>query len=229
VPRLNEALRQQYDCSPNAAKKAGNATEAGKGCKHLELVNLAVVGAATTPTLIADQLPEAVTILQSRNSDRNPRNDVEVVTLHIGGNDVVFPILGACAGGLTPFCLGTMQAEFAALRSDLDVALSTLRDAAGPDARIVIGTYDNPIPTCQVGTIFGASLLAAVVLEGGFGISQGLNDIIRDVAADYGVEVAEVYGHLGAQDWVGGSDCLHPDDSGYEKVTKAFLDVLVGA
>jgi hypothetical protein len=26
--------------------------------------------------------------------------------------------------------------------------------------------------------------------------------------------------------WVGGQDCLHPDDSGYEKVTEAFLEVL---
>jgi hypothetical protein len=45
----------------------------------------------------------------------------------------------------------------------------------------VIGTYDNPIPTCD----------------------------------------------RGPQDWVGGQDCLHPDDSGYAKVAAAFLDVLV--
>jgi lysophospholipase L1-like esterase len=222
VPRLNEALRQQYNCSPGAAKKAG------KGCKHLQLVNLAV-GGATTPTLIAGQLPEVVRILESRNSDKNPRNDVEVVTLHIGGNDVTFPILGACVSGLTTVCMQTIQTEFAALRSDLNVALSTLRNAAGPDTRIVIGTYDNPIATCQIGSIPGAVLLAAIVLEGGLGISQGLNDIIRDVAASHGVEVAEVFGDLGPQDWVGGSDCLHPDDSGYEKVTDAFLEVLVGA
>ena len=43
---------------------------------------------------------------------------------------------------------------------------------------------------------------------------------------DYGVEVAEVFGDLGPQDWVGGNDCLHPDDSGYEKVAAAFVEVL---
>jgi hypothetical protein len=54
------------------------------------------VGGATTVSLIADQLPEATELLRSRNADRNPRNDVEVVTLHIGGNDVTGPIIDAC-------------------------------------------------------------------------------------------------------------------------------------
>jgi hypothetical protein len=68
--------------------------------------------------------------------------------------------------------------------------------------------------------------LAALVLEGGGPVPQGLHDIIRDVGADYGVEVAEVFGDLSPQDWVGGSDCLHPDDSGYVKVADAFLEVM---
>ena len=69
--------------------------------------------------------------------------------------------------------------------------------------------------------------LAALVLEGRPAlVPEGLHDIMRDVAADYGVEVAEVFGDLGPQDWVGGNDCLHPDDSGYEKVAAAFAEVL---
>ena len=47
---------------------------------------------------------------------------------------------------------------------------------------------------------------------------------MRATAARYDVEVAEVFGDLAANDWVG--DCLHPDDSGYDKVTDAFLEVL---
>ena len=35
-----------------------------------------------------------------------------------------------------------------------------------------------------------------------------------------------MFGDLGPQDWVGGNDCLHPDDSGYDKVTAAFVEVL---
>jgi hypothetical protein len=29
-----------------------------------------------------------------------------------------------------------------------------------------------------------------------------------------------------AGDWVGGSDCLHPTDSGYDEVTEAFEEAL---
>jgi hypothetical protein len=46
------------------------------------------------------------------------------------------------------------------------------------------------------------------------------------VASLHGVQVAEVHGDLAPQDWVGGNDCLHPDDSGYDKVTDAFLEAL---
>jgi hypothetical protein len=48
----------------------------------------------------------------------------------------------------------------------------------------------------------------------------------REVAARYDVRVAEVFRDLASDDWVGGSDCLHPDDSGYVKVTIAFLEAL---
>jgi hypothetical protein len=56
--------------------------------------------------------------------------------------------------------------------------------------------------------------------------AQGLHDIMREVAAEHDVQVAEVFGDLAPEDWVGGSDCLHPDASGYDKVTVAFLEVL---
>jgi lysophospholipase L1-like esterase len=219
VPRLNQALQGRFDCSPSDNPKPD------QGCK-IDLVSVAVPG-ATTPTLIANQLPQAVELLQARNSDANPRDNVEVVTVHIGGNDVTNPIVGACLGGLTANCLNVIQTRFATYRTNLDTVLSALRSAAGPDAMIVIGTYDNPFPTCNLGQVPGAIQLAGFVLEGlpPF-IPQGLHDIMRDVADDHGVEVAEIYGDLGPQDWLGGTDCLHPDDSGYDKVTAAFVDVL---
>ncbi|MGH2992593.1 MAG: SGNH/GDSL hydrolase family protein [Solirubrobacterales bacterium] len=220
VPQLHRELQERYDCLPAIAE------EARDHCKQLQLVNLAV-GGATTPTLIQRQLPDATELLESRNADANPRDDVEVVTLHIGGNDVTNPIIAACIGGLSAQCLQTIQAEFAAYRSDLDQALSALRAAAGDEARIVIGTYDNPIATCFLGGVPGAVQLADLVLEGGPPVPQGLHDIMRDVVGDHGVEVADAFGDLGPEDWVGGQDCLHPDDSGYEKVTEAFLEVLL--
>lgn len=55
---------------------------------------------------------------------------------------------------------------------------------------------------------------------------DGLHDIMRPVGADYDVRVAEVHGQLVAADWVGGADCLHPRDSGCDKVTVAFEGAL---
>lgn len=220
VPQLHQALQQKpYDCLPTAEEHAADR------CKQLQLVNLAV-GGATTPTLIANQLPVAKDILEHRNFNENPRDDVELITVHIGGNDVTNPIIAACLGGLTPSCLQVIQAEFAAYASDLDSALSALRAAAGPGATIVQGTYDNGIANCVLGAVPGAVQLADLVLEGGPGVPQGLHDIMFEVGERYGVVIAEVYGDLGPADWVGGADCLHPDDSGYDKVTVAFLEAL---
>jgi hypothetical protein len=57
-------------------------------------------------------------------------------------------------------------------------------------------------------------------------VPVGLNDITRRVAADYDVGVAETFGPLGSGDWVGGTDCVHPDASGHEKVAGALLKAL---
>jgi len=224
VPLLNQALKSEFDCSPSDNPKPDQA------CQQLELQNIAV-GGATTPTMIANQFPTALPLLEERNSDSNPRDNVEVVTVSIGGNDVTNPIIQACIfGGLTPACIGVIESELAAYRSDLDQALSALREAAGPDARIVLGTYDNGLGQCFLTQLNPAApLLADIVLENQPAVipsGQGLHDIMRDVAADYDVEIAEVFGDLGPADWVGGSDCLHPDDSGYEKVAAAFAEVL---
>ena len=221
VAQLHEVLKDGFDCSPSDNPKPG------QGCEKLELTNLSV-GGATTPTMIANQLPAAVATLQDRNGNNNPRDDVEVVTISIGGNDVTNPIISACLGGLSPACVGTIASEFAAYTADLNSALSTLRSAAGPDTRIVLGTYDNGFAQCFLGGVPGAVQLANIALEGfpPF-VPQGLHDIMRSVGATYNVEIAEVFGDLGPTDWVGGADCLHPNDTGYDKVTAAFADVLV--
>jgi lysophospholipase L1-like esterase len=219
VPQLHSALRERYGCLPARSEQAADK------CKQLQLVDLAV-GGATTPSLTSGQLPTAVSLLEDRNGDRNPRNDVEIVTLHIGGNDVTGPIIAACLGGLTPGCVATIQAELTAYRADLQTLLSALRAAAGSDTAIVIGTYDNPIATCFLGAVPGAIQLGALTLEGGGPIAAGLHDVMRQVAAEHDVLVASVYGELLPADWVGGNDCLHPRDSGYAKVVAAFLATL---
>ena len=221
VPVLYTQLKAGFDCSPS-----DNAKETG--CEKLELTNLSVPG-ATTPTMIDVQLPQATSILQARNGNDNPRDNVEVVTDSIGGNDVVNPILGACLGGLTPACGVVIGSEFAAYQTDLNQALGALRAAAGPDTRIVIGTYDNGISQCYLSGFPGSAQLATLVLEGlpMTPFPGGIHDIMRAVGAAHDVKVAEVYGDLSPGDWVGGADCLHPVDSGYAKVADAFADVLI--
>ena len=55
----------------------------------------------------------------------------------------------------------------------------------------------------------------------------GLNDIIRGVSATVGgVTVVETFGILGDKDYVGGEDCLHPDNSGHRKIADAYVEAL---
>lgn len=190
-------------------------------CPRLELANLSVPG-ATTDSLIANQLPDALALIAERNSDSDSGNDVKVVTVTIGGNDIFGPLVSACSGGLTPECQETIAKEFEAAQENLAAILGSLRNATGPDTRIVISTYDNGLRACVLGDLAGFGDLA---LEGGPGFT-GFNQIIEMTAAATGVEVADMFGALDVDDWVGGDDCVHPDKSGYHKMAKIFLDVL---
>jgi lysophospholipase L1-like esterase len=214
VPRFHELLREQLAC-----QKSGR-----PGCRSLALQNLGV-GGATSTTLLATQLPDAVAELQARNGDRNPYNDVKVVTIDIGGNDI-FGVVSSCATGVTPECAALIQARLQTFAANFAEILDELRDAAGPDTVIIAMTYYNPLPSCRLAAL---APLADVVLEGGPGVTVGLNDLIRSIAAAHGVLVAETYGRLGPGDLVGGSDCLHPNDAGYQIISEAFAAALPGA
>jgi lysophospholipase L1-like esterase len=214
VPQFYQLLRQQLACQP-----AGRPS-----CRSLALRNLGV-GGATSTTLIATQLPEAVAELQRRNGDRNPHNDVKVVTIDVGGNDV-FGVVSSCTAGPTPECAAVIQARLEAFAANFALTLSELRAAAGPDTVIIAMTYYNPLPSCHLARL---APLADAVLEGGLGVAAGLNDLIRSIAAAHGVLVAETYGKLGPGDLVGGADCLHPNDVGYQVITQAFAAALAGA
>lgn len=195
----------------------------GKGaCPHLDLADLTVPGARTA-SLIADQLPAAVQLIGQRNGDADPDNDVIYITVTIGGNDL-FDAFGAnCLGGVTPECVQAIAAAFGQVQANLVQILGTLRAEAGPDARIVISTYDNPLGACVLAPFeeFGD-----LVLEGGPGFPIGFNDMIALVAAATDAEVADMFGELADDDWVGGQDCTHPNVSGYHKMARVFLDVL---
>ena len=193
-------------------------TEAGgpSASPHLELSDFSV-GGATSSDLIASQLPQALAEIAVRG------DDVEYITITIGGNDLFRPVLAACAGGVTPGCAGTIQSIFTTYTANLGTILGTLR-AVAPQAEIAIMTYYNPLPACEMADL---APLADVVLEGGGPLPAGLNDIIRGVAGATDVTVVDTYGLLGPDDFVGGTDCLHPDDSGHRKIARAFERAMV--
>lgn len=205
VPLLRDTLREDFTCMPG--------TTGNVGCSQLSLVDLSK-GGATTTSLLATQLPPALTLLEDRNQDANPRNDVTVITLTIGGNDVFSPVIGACVFGAGD-CMTTVQAVLGSYAVNLDLILSQLRAAAGPQTTIVTTAYYNPLPACQLAA---SASLADLVLESPW----GLNAITEQTSARYGAEVADAYGQLTLDDYVGGSDCLHPDDSGHAKLAAIF-------
>jgi lysophospholipase L1-like esterase len=211
VPRFHRYLRYNLACSRGASRV----------CKSLRLDNIGV-GGATTTTLVQNQLPQAVATLEARNQDGNRRNNVEVISIDIGGNDV-FPLVSICAEGVTPECAQAIQSRFTTVAQNLTLTLTQLRAAAGPDTEIVVMAYYNSLVGCQLSQFVP---LGNLVLEGGPGLPVGLNDLIRSISAGVDASVAETFGLLGPDDLVGGTDCLHANDSGYRIIADAFAEAI---
>lgn len=190
----------------------------------LQLANIGVSGATST-TMVETQLPVALSLLERHNLDNDPANDVKIITIDIGGNDAFKPLRDVCATGLSDTCVQAVGEVFATFTQNLTTTLGQLR-AADPDVPIAIMTNFNTLIACEQ----QASAPAAdLVLEGTpDGSMPGMNDIIREVAAGTGVLVADTYGQIGAEDLVGGTDCLHPNDAGHQKIADAFLAAIAG-
>ncbi len=193
------------------------------------LLNNLSIGGATSGSLISDQLSAAVAELAARNGDGNPNNDVEVITVDIGGNDV-FALLFACAGGLeTPGCPEAIGTTFATFTANFDFILDELRTAAGPDTTIIVMTYYNSLvnPGCPFNAL---APLGDVVLEGNpdLGLPLGLNDLLRGIAVAHDADVADLVPGGLFPALLGPSqvqpDCLHANDDGYEIIADEFKD-----
>lgn len=223
VPLFHEYLKEALD--PGAANPPSLAAVPDAfDRKFLQLRNLGVGGETSTTMISGGQLATALADLAARNGNATPVDDVRVITLDIGGNDV-FPLVGVCAAGFTPTCASAISATFGTFTANFSSILGQLRAAAGPDTTIVVMTYYNALvnPGCPFNAL---APLGDVVLEGqpALGVPAGLNDIIRAVAAWQGALVAETFGRLGPADLQ--PDCLHPDDSGYAIIAQAFVDAL---
>ncbi len=205
VPLLADRLSTALGCAAGSAP----------GCP-LELHNLARSG-ATTATLLREQLPRALDVL--RNS-----TDVRLVTLTIGGNDVVEPVVRACAPApQAQTCRAAVVTSLRNADEGIEEVLRAVREAVGPDTTVAVMTYYNPLPACQFASL---QTLADQVLEGTSG-QPGLNDVLRMRAAQYAALVVDTGDRLSAPtDFVGGSDCLHPSGPGHAQIAAAFFDVV---
>lgn len=189
----------------------------------VDVVNDAV-GGATTATLIQAQLPAALALIGERRADRDPFNDVEVISVTIGGNDIFNPVVGACVLDATPTdCQAVVDAVLTTAAAGVTEILRQLTAAAGRHTEVIITTYYNPLGSCFLSQLNPAAVaIGDVVLEGGsFGpvdVAEGLNDRIREAAAASGAQVAELYGALSGGQFVGGRDCLHPNLAGHTTI-----------
>jgi lysophospholipase L1-like esterase len=186
----------------------------------IELHNLGVNG-ETTGSMIADgQLSAAVAELTSLNGNDTPDDDVRVVTVSVGGNDVA-ALFDVCAGGLSPECLTAIPDALGTFTTNFETILGQLRAAAGTDVTIIVAGYYNALehPDCEFNAL---ASMGDIVLEGEPPLlEEGLNDLIRSIAAPHDVRVAEVFALLDASEIE--PDCRHANDDGYEIISAAFI------
>lgn len=212
VPLVHEALQDRIPCQPGGEDF----------CSELQLLNLAENGATTT-SLLETQLPPALEIIERRNTDDDPGNDVIAITIDIGGNDAVAGVFEACAEDVTLACAPAVQETLSTISRNLTATLMPLRAAAGPDTQIAVMTYFNTLIGCDYRDVADN---AELVLQGVPGITPGLNGVIKQAADRADAVIADTFGKLEIGDLVGGVDCLHANDSGYEKIAEAFVDIL---
>jgi len=237
VALFDDYLGAELDCWPWTHRR--------DDCRPLLLKNLGrpaipelELPGVTSALVIEEQLPIALRIIERRNKDWRRLNDVRMITLTVGGNDISGPITEACIEA-DPFdlevCSLAIGTSFATYQANLTEILTELRTAA-PETPIIVSTTYNPITGCPLADLYPiAPLFADLVLEGGTGelpgigevtIEPGFNDITRALAAAFGVSVAEVYPVMTVDDYYG--DCLHPNSAGHATIAEAFIDAFEG-
>lgn len=196
------------------------------------LLNLGHSGDTSDDLLAHGHLDDAVAEIERRNGDDNTDNDVTLVTLEIGGNDLLrlyftLVITGRCPDVESsindPACTEPLRAVLDAFEPNLVTALDALQEA-DPSLRIVLLTLYNPFPEdARAGPVGDLSLegMAETPFE------EGLNDIVRRQAEAHGVIIAEVYAPFqGRSDELISGDDIHPNDDGYRVIADAVIAAL---
>jgi lysophospholipase L1-like esterase len=195
------------------------------------LLNLGIAGDTSTQMIREGTLDRAIFEIGQRNHDDDSENDVELVTLEIGGNDLLdifFDYVlttGRCpnveVGLQRQECVDQLRQALDRYEPNLDLILDRLREA-DPQLEIFLMTLYNP----WSGGDAAYSGLAELSLEGdpATPFPEGLQDIIRRQAEVNGVHLVEIYTLFDgkANEYIA-SDGIHPDDTGYRVMADAVL------
>src|SRR6266581_3799854 len=113
----------------------------------LQLVNLAVPGATSSDLLQAGgQLDAALREIKARSDSDGPEDDTEIISLNIGGNDLLSLAARDSPCLTEPFgdpCQSRLRAVLSTLQQSLQQTLTRLREAA-PGAGIYVLDLYNP-------------------------------------------------------------------------------------
>lgn len=126
-------------------------------------------------------------------------------------------------------CFGRFNGALNEAQAAIDRTIATLRQAVGPEGRILMRTQYNAIAKsgCQPPA---AVALGDAVLEGvpGTVLDEGLNDRIRAIAAKYDAQVVDLFVPFRFNpDAFVAADCIHPSGAGYAIIESLFQAVFV--
>jgi len=184
----------------------------------LDLINLAAPGATSSDLLLpGGQLDVAIGEITRRQNDAAPSNDVEVISVDIGGNDLLTvatpdsPCFKDPAGQACRERFGTVLAS---LQANLTQVLRRLRETA-PSAGVYVLDLYNPYS----GTGHPLETIAEFAV-------QQLNGVIGAVVADPQFQakmgdVFQLFSGRGNQ-WVA-ADGLHPNADGHKVMAEVLL------
>jgi len=202
----------------------------------VRLLNLGHSGDDSFEITEHGHLGEAVAAIEERNGDDDEDNDVVLVTLEIGGNDLLdlyfdLVVPGICPnvpeGLQRPVCVDAFRDALDAFSPNLRGILAALREA-DPELRIVLMTLYNPFSGSAI-TSFEP--IGELGLEGtpGTVFPEGLNDVIRAEGEAAGVILADVYpAFVGKGGEYIALDLIHPNDAGYRVMADAVLAAIDG-
>jgi lysophospholipase L1-like esterase len=197
---------------------------------EIELLNLADAGDTSEQLLSHGHLDEAVAEIEARNSDIDPDNDVRLVTLEIGGNDLLDLFSDLVLTGKCPnlaralerqVCVDALTGALEGFDDNLERILDGL-DATDAGVPVILMTLYNPFS----GGLKTLDEVGHLALEGtpGTPFPEGVNDVVRQVAEGRDVILVDLMPLFdgGADDLIA-RDLIHPNDAGYQVIADAVI------